>query len=138
MLSVTPAPRISRHIAKILGSLFTCLIAASAFAQQGATNSHDEAAELAKKLSNPVADLISVPFQSNFEFGGGPNGDGFRYLMNFQPVIPISLNKDWNLISRTILPIIDQNDLIGTTSQAGLGDTTQSFFFSPKKPTRSG
>ena len=66
----------------------------------------DAAAELAKKLSNPVAALISVPFQNNFEFGGGPYDDGFRYLLNFQPVIPVSLNEKWNLISRTIVPFI--------------------------------
>ncbi len=117
-------------------------------------------ADLAKKLSNPVADLISVPIQMNFNFGGGfdipertpllrrlphpvarfanrLNGDdrdqAFRFLMNVQPVIPISLSEDWNLISRTILPVIYQDDLLGTTSQGGLGDTTQSFFFSPKK-----
>jgi hypothetical protein len=51
----------------------------------------DDAAELAKKLSNPVAALITVPFQNNFEFGGGPNDGGFRYTLNFQPVVPISL-----------------------------------------------
>jgi len=98
----------------------------------------DDAAELARKLSNPVAALISVPFQSNFEFGGGPNGDGFRYLLNVQPVIPISLNTEWNLISRTILPVISQHDMVGTSSQSGLGDITQSLFFSPKEPTGGG
>lgn len=98
----------------------------------------DDAAELAKKLSNPVAALISVPFQNNFDWGGGPNGDGFRYNLNFQPVIPISLSHDWNLISRTIIPFIDQQDMIGTSSQTGLGDITQSVFFSPKEPVGGG
>jgi len=94
----------------------------------------DDAAELAKQLQNPVASLISVPFQNNFEFNLGPNGDGFKYTLNFQPVIPVSLGKDWNLIIRTILPIISQDDVIPGTSQGGLGDIVQSFFFSPKKP----
>jgi hypothetical protein len=94
----------------------------------------DEAAELAKQLQNPVASLISVPFQNNFEFNLGPNGDGFKYTLNFQPVIPVSLSKDWNLIIRTIVPIVSQDDVIPGTSQSGLSDITQSFFFSPKKP----
>lgn len=91
--------------------------------------------DLAKQLSNPVADLISVPFQGNYNDGLGPLGDGDQYYVNFQPVIPITLNEDWNLISRTIVPIISQNDLFpGAGSQFGLGNTTQSFFLSPQKP----
>jgi hypothetical protein len=93
----------------------------------------NDAAELAKKLQNPLAALISVPLQNNFDFGGGPNGDGFQYLVRIQPVIPISLSKDWNVISRTILPVIYQEKIFGTSSQSGLGDTLQSFFFSPKE-----
>ena len=54
-----------------------------------------DAAEMAKKLANPIGALISVPFQSNFDFGGGPAGDGFQYKLNLQPIVPISLNQDW-------------------------------------------
>lgn len=89
--------------------------------------------ELVKQLANPVSALISVPFQNNFEFNLGPNDDGFRYTMNFQPVVPISISRDWNMIVRTIVPVIDQDDVIPNTSQSGLSDITQSFFFSPKK-----
>ena len=96
----------------------------------------NSSAELAKKLSNPLSDLIIVPLENNFDFGGGPKDDGFRYTLKVQPVMPISLNEHWNLISRTILPFIDQHDMIGTTHQSGLGDTLQSIFFSPKEPTR--
>lgn len=89
--------------------------------------------ELAKKLSNPVADLISLPIQSNFDFGIGP-GDGTRWSTNIQPVIPFGISDDWNVISRTILPVVDQNGILpgGASDATGLGDVVQSFFFSPK------
>src|SRR4029077_13624353 len=99
----------------------------------------DEAAELSKKLNNPVSSLISVPFQSNWDFNLG-DGNGQRYTLNIQPVIPISISKDWNLILRTILPVINQLSVFGQGSgnQTGLGNTTQSFFLSPKAPGPGG
>lgn len=89
--------------------------------------------DLAMKLANPIASLISVPIQSNYDFGIGP-GDGTKWTTNIQPVIPFDLNQDWNVISRTILPVIDQQGILpgGAADQFGLGDTVQSFFFSPK------
>jgi hypothetical protein len=105
----------------------------SAAAAQAPQNSATETQELAKKLSNPVASLISLPMQSNFDFGMG-TGSGWRYTLNVQPVIPIALSPKWNLISRTIIPIIHQGNVTGpNTSQSGLGDTLQSFFISPNK-----
>ena len=95
-------------------------------------------ADLAKKLSNPVASLISVPFQFNYDSGYG-SLDGNKSVLNIQPVIPISINEDWNVISRTIVPVVWQNDIAGDSGhQAGLGDVLQSFFFSPKQPTAGG
>jgi len=117
----------------------------------------DQAADLAKKLQNPVASLISFPLQSNFDFRIGPSDDGWRYTLNIQPVIPIWIGNDWNLIVRTIIPYIHQEDVfkgsvlifeedidgvpVEVTSarplghvQDGLGDIIQSFFFSPKEP----
>lgn len=96
----------------------------------------EDAQALAKKLVNPLADLISMPFQGNWNEGIGPEGKGTQSYVNVQPVVPIHLNEDWNLISRTILPVISQNDVFpGAGSQLGLGNTQQSLFFSPVKPT---
>jgi len=96
-------------------------------------------AELAKKLSNPVAALISVPFQLNYDQDIGPSEDGEKWTLNIQPVVPIELNEDWNVISRTILPVVYQDDIApGAGSQFGLSDTVQSLFFSPKAPTADG
>lgn len=101
--------------------------------------SEDDAAALAKKLSNPVASLISVPFQANMDFSEGLTDSGNKMTLNVQPVVPIGITENFNLIVRTIVPVIWQTDLLGNnTSQFGLGDTTQSFFFSPKKPTAGG
>jgi hypothetical protein len=97
-----------------------------------------KAAELAKKLSNPIASLISLPLQNNFDWRGGPNDDGFRYTLVAQPVIPFSLNEDWNVVSRTILPYVYQENVINPSSQSGLADTVQSLFFSPVNPTKGG
>lgn len=105
-------------------------------AAEGAAPSADE---LAKQLANPVASLTSVPFQLNWDTGLGATGDGDRVTLNVQPVVPFTLNDDWNLISRTILPVNWQQDVVpGDSTQSGLGDIVQSVFFSPSKPTAGG
>ena len=89
--------------------------------------------KLAKQLANPISSLISVPLQSNWEFEAGPENDT-RYVLNFQPVVPSSLNKDWNLITRVIVPAVSQVPLVpGGESSFGLSDVTASFFVSPKE-----
>lgn len=117
--------------------VFSCFIAAPTRAQEQAPAAGaDAAAELAKKLSNPVASLISFPIQMNFDYGQGAGGDGYKFVTNVQPVVPITLSKDWNVISRTILPLACQSHIVGSGSQGGLGDILQSLFFSPKEPTK--
>jgi hypothetical protein len=79
----------------------------SGYAAESGSDQDSKTEELAKETQNPIANLISVPFQNNFNFGIGPN-DATQWILNVQPVIPITLNKDWNLIKRTIIPIINQ------------------------------
>src|SRR3954464_3632825 len=91
--------------------------------------------DLAKAAQNPIADMISVPLQSNFNFRVGPH-DQLQYVLNIQPVVPITLNEEWNLITRWITPVISQPPLTVTGDREfGLGDINPSFFFSPKQPT---
>ncbi len=95
--------------------------------------------EIALAAQNPVAAMVSVPLQYNYDQQIGPQQAGRKNYVNVQPVTPFSLNDDWNLISRTILPVVWQTQIApGTGSQSGIGDITQSFFFSPKRPTAGG
>lgn len=94
--------------------------------------------DLAMDLANPIADLVSIPLQLNGDYKLGPTEDGEQYKLNIQPVIPFGLNTTWNVISRTILPLIDQNDVVDDDRQTGTGDILQSFFFSPKARTSTG
>ncbi|NKB33491.1 MAG: transporter [Pseudomonadales bacterium] len=99
----------------------------------------EDQAELAKQLNNPVASLISVPIDYNFDGGFGPNGDGEVAVLKVSPVLPFSIGDEWNLITRTIIPLIDQVDIpTAGFGESGLGDIAFSTFFSPKAPTAGG
>ncbi|MBX9806715.1 MAG: hypothetical protein K2X95_02840 [Flavobacteriaceae bacterium] len=111
------------------------LIISALFLTMGAVKAQDKpaesAADLAKKLSNPIASLISVPFQNNTDVGIGAF-NGSRNTLNFQPVIPISISENWNMISRVVVPIITQQDITAPgVKQTGLSDAVISAFFSP-------
>jgi hypothetical protein len=99
----------------------------------------DAAAEAAKKLANPVAAMISAPFQYNHDKLGGSNDGATRNTLVMQPVFPASLNNDWNLITRIVMPVIEQKGFTSAAqNKSGLSDTTASLFFSPKSPTAGG
>ena len=119
---------------RTLGAMTFVVATTLAVSAQAETNE-----ELAMELSNPVAALISVPLQFNYEQNIGGARDGKRWLLNVQPVVPFNLNADWNIISRTILPVVWQDEVFpGAGSQSGIGDVVQSVFFSPKAPTAGG
>ena len=130
-----------------LAALFlTALLAcAPARAQQAAPDAGDAKpggdtagqsnTDLAKKLQNPIGDLYSFPFQSNTNFGYGPHG-GTQEILNIQPVIPIHVTADWNIITRTILPLVwNPTCRPLPTVPSGTAPTTFSAFLSPSNPT---
>jgi hypothetical protein len=127
----------SRQIFRLLMILFLLIsLPVPAAAQQDPS-----AEELAKKTQNPVADLISVPLQNNWNFNAGFHHNKTIYVLNVQPVIPIKISEDWNLITRVIMPIINQpslfptfDGLVHSTTGTGFGDFNPTFFFSPAKP----
>ncbi|MFC7397739.1 hypothetical protein ACFQU1_11110 [Chelatococcus sp. GCM10030263] len=109
-------------------ALVTALVWSGAAQAQEATSSTED---LAKAAQNPVADMISVPFQFNTNFGSGPFGKA-QEIINIQPVIPFNISTEWNLITRTIVPVISQPKLYpGDERTFGLGDTTATLFLSP-------
>ena len=106
--------------------------AASASGQEQTSEQSTEA--LAKAAQNPVANMISLPFQSNTNFGFGPFHQP-QEILNIQPVIPVSITPDWNLITRWVTPVVSQPKLSPTDNREfGLGDANPQFFFSPAKP----
>jgi hypothetical protein len=88
--------------------------------------------ELVKQTQNPIADLISVPFQNNYNFAAGPKHNHMIYLLNIEPVIPIHITEAWNLISRIIQPVINIPSLAPGGNATGLGDMNPTFFLSPE------
>ena len=105
----------------------------------GSALAQDKGGDLAKKLANPLATMISVPTQLNYDEKIGPDEDGSVIQMNIQPVLPFSLNDNWYLISRTIVPLTRQYDIpTEGKGESGIGDILQSFFFSPAESTEDG
>ena len=113
--------------------LLTALSTQAAEPQQP-NKEEDKDAELVKQTQNPVADLISVPFQNNYNFAAGPKHNHMIYLLNIQPVIPVHITENWNLITRIIQPVINIPSLAPGGNATGLGDMNPTFFLSSAKP----
>ncbi|MEE4314443.1 MAG: hypothetical protein V2J11_08075 [Desulfofustis sp.] len=125
--------------ATLLMLLVGSITASSATAENASGSRPGADADLAQDLTNPLADLMTIPIQVNYDREIGPRDDGRKLQTNIQPVIPFHLTEDWNLITRTILPVIHQEDIYpGAGSQFGLGDTSLSLFLSPKKLSSGG
>lgn len=106
----------------------------SARAQERPGDTRGADADLAQELTNPIADLVTLPIQMNYDGGLGPMDDGHKLQTNIQPVYPLDLGENWNLITRTIVPVISQNDIFPSAgSQFGLGEITLSLFAVPKR-----
>ena len=98
--------------------------------------SGDDTEELAKAAQNPIANMISLPLQNNTTFNAGPDHQT-QNVLNIQPVLPVTLNDDWNLITRTIVPVISQPGFApGEDRVNGIGDTQVELFLSPGKPEK--
>ncbi|HSF54664.1 MAG TPA: hypothetical protein VLA71_12970 [Algoriphagus sp.] len=118
---------------KFKAIFFLLAISTSSYAQEESKPATTDAAELAKKLANPVASLISLPFQNNLDVGIGEY-NGSRNTLNIQPVIPVTISPKMNLITRVILPVISQYDIYSEgSSQTGLSDVLASAFFAPSE-----
>jgi hypothetical protein len=126
---------LSACVTQAVAAQMAALVLVGFLQASAASEAEDSDTELAKKTQNPVADLISVPFQNNFNLSAGTDHDQTIYILNVQPVIPLKLTEDWNLITRIITPIINQPSLFpGAESAFGMGDINPTFFLSPAKP----
>jgi hypothetical protein len=113
---------------------FPAVLLLALFVAGSAHGQEQSNADLAKASQNPVSDLISLPFQNNTNFNWGPN-EKTQNVLNIQPVIPITLSDEWNLITRTIIPVVSQPGIPPSGDRTnGIGDTTFTGFISPKEP----
>jgi len=111
-------------------TIITLLLITTLITQSQASDN----ASLAKKLANPIAAMISIPVQINYDYNIGEN-NGNRTLVNFQPVVPFHITENYNLIGRVVVPIIKQDNVTSQDeSQTMIGNTLLSLFVSPVKP----
>jgi opacity protein-like surface antigen len=131
----TPAVSLSRDVQMIKAGINYKFESGGTEASEVSTYHRDPAEDedLRKQSQNPIADLVTVPFQSNTNFNTGPF-NRTQEVLNIQPVVPLHLSNDWNLIARTIAPVISQPSPLSNSNTNGIGDTTEELFFSPTHP----
>ena len=126
-----------KNLAAIISFVVITLVSVKVNAQEKPAAASDAAAEMAKKLANPIASLISLPFQNNTDVGIGQY-NGVKNTLNIQPVIPIALSPKLNVITRIIIPIVTQYNITApNTKQSGLSNFLASAFFAPSN-TKNG
>lgn len=128
-----PAVGLDRDVQMVKAGINYKFVSGAAAAPEPAPAAAEPSEDLQKQSENPIADLISVPFQSNTNFNAAPF-DRTQEILNIQPVVPLHLTNDWNVISRTIVPVMSQPDPVFDSSTNGIGDITQSLFLSPARP----
>jgi opacity protein-like surface antigen len=130
-----PAVTLNRDVQMIKAGINYKFESGVPAAAEASKYSHDPSEDegLAKQSQNPIADLVSLPFQSNTNFNSGPF-NRTQEILNIQPVVPMHLNESWNVISRTIVPVVSQPDPLTNSNTGGIGDITQSLFLSPAQP----
>jgi len=110
-------------ILMVIQGVFVLLIhfaqAQTAIAEDIPGTQQEGDADLAQELSNPVADPITIPIQMNYDYDIGPSDDGWKLQTKIQPAVPINLNDNWNLITRTIMPVIYQDDIFPGSGSSG-------------------
>jgi opacity protein-like surface antigen len=135
--ATVPAVGLSRDVQMVkFGSNYKFESGVSAAAEPsraGRSGAPAKDEELQKQSQNPIADLVSLPFQSNTNFNSGPF-NRTQEVLNIQPAVPMHLNEDWNVISRTIVPLVSQPEPVVDSNTNGIGDITQSLFLSPVNP----
>lgn len=126
----------ARRAGPVLFAILACARSGLAAQEAVAPSVQESPLELARELTNPFADIYHIPLNQNPDFGIGPDDDQWSWTLTIQPVLPIHLNEEWNLLSRTILPVIYRD--FGDREELGLGDTTQTFYLSPRRATTGG
>ena len=127
-----------RHKQQIVTLMFLVLLISHCFLSSALADAGRKK-ELAQEVTNPISSVTMVPFQFDYLTDIGPEDEGESFTINIQPLVTFSLSEEWNLISRTVIPLVTQKDVLPDSgTDTGLGDTLQSFFLSPEKPTENG